>query len=168
MFRVALSIAAMVTCMSGGAAAQRSATPGGQPQQNAAGADRITLRGCIERADQLTPAGSAVGTTVDSQQFVLIKARAAESSDTTRTTTATGTSGVSGSAAASKESRAVGSMYRLDADASKLNPHVGHEVEVVGTSTGSAGTADAANPSAATAPHFSIESIKMLSETCPK
>jgi hypothetical protein len=122
--------------------------------------ERVTLTGCIERADQLTPAGTSAET-ADSQSFVLMKADAAGAS-ASEPAGAVGTSG------------AIGPMYRLVGKASDLNTHVGQKVEVTGTREASdaanaaAQTANASNPSASNAPRVRVESVKMLAETCPR
>jgi hypothetical protein len=120
----------------------------------------VTLTGCIERADQLTPAGTSAET-ADSQSFVLMKAGAAGAS-ASEPAGAVGTSG------------AIGPMYRLVGKASDLNTHVGHKVEVTGTREASdaanaaAQAANASNPSASKAPRVRVESVRMLAETCPR
>jgi hypothetical protein len=108
--------------------------------------DKITITGCVERADQVAGAASTLGTTVDSLSFVLL-------------TPPSGTAGTSGTKNAGSDKG-----YRLDGDVKKLNPHVGHKVEISGfvdepAATG--GTAAAAN-----GPKVKVESIKMLAETC--
>ena len=96
------------------------------------------------------------GTTVDSLSFVLMKATRGTAEDS-RTT---GTSGT-------KAAPETGSMYRLDADVSRLNPHVGHKVEVTGALDASATTATSVDPqTAANAPRVRVNAIKMISETC--
>ena len=115
----------------------------------------VTVTGCVERADQVS-APTAVGTTVDSLSFVLIKA-------TKGTATDSRTAGTSGT----KASTETGSMYRLDAAVSTLNPHVGHKVEVTGTLNASAATPVTADPpSASNAPKLRVNNVKMISETC--
>ena len=123
--------------------------------------DKITITGCVERADQVASAGSTA-TTVDSQSFMLINASkdgAASRSETV------GTSGTAG--AATKDAK--GETYKLDAEAAKLNPHVGHKVEVTGVvdSTASAPAASDA-PSRDSAPRIKVETVKMLAETCAR
>ena len=129
------------------------------PQSNAAPASRITLTGCVERADQMTPSGTAT-TTVDSQSFVLI--HATKSGTTEPRSEGVGTSGAANTGK--------GSMYRLDADRSKLNPHVGHKVEVTGAldAAGNTTPATADPPSAENAPRLKVDTVKMLSETCAR
>jgi hypothetical protein len=118
----------------------------------------ITVTGCVERADQVS-APAAVGTTVDSLSFVLIKA-------TKGTATDSRTAGTSGT----KASTETASMYRLDAAVSTLNPHVGHKVEVIGTLDAASATtaAPADPPSATTAPKLVVNRVKMISDTCAR
>jgi hypothetical protein len=121
---------------------------------NRATPGQITLTGCVERADQVAAAVTA-GTTVDSLSFVLIKATKGTAADAR----AAGTSGT-------QTSTEKDSIYRLDAEVSKLNPHVGHRVEVTGTLVGAAdSTVKSADPSAG-APRLKVDRVKMLSETC--
>jgi hypothetical protein len=114
--------------------------------------DKITISGCVERADQVA-SSAAVGTTVDSLSFVLINTPPQ----------AAGTSGVAGSP---RRDASMDKGYRLDAEVGKLNPHVGHKVEIAGTVVEPATTTGAA--SSANGPKVKVESIKMLSETCAR
>jgi hypothetical protein len=122
--------------------------------------ERVTLTGCIERADQVTPAGTNAET-ADSQSFVLMKADAAGASASERPA-AVGTSG------------GIGPMYRLVGKTSDLNTHVGQRVEVTGTrdvsdeANAKAQAANATNPSAANAPRLRVESVKVVAATCPR
>lgn len=134
---------------------------------------RTVVTGCIERADQLT-SRDALGTTVDSLTFVLIKAE-----EGTAQTTAVGTSGNTGT---SEAQPGLGRIYRLEGTEEMLNEHVGHRVEVSGTvvqqpaagaspaATATGGTADAAASglSAGRAPLLRAASVKLVSETCPR
>src|SRR5712691_3872880 len=104
------------------------------PQQTTTTKDpeKITITGCVERADQLA-AASTIGTTTDSLHFVLINIPSATAA----------TSGTKPGSGAS-----MGKGYRLDGDLEKLNPHVGHKVEITGFVDEPAPTnaaADAAN-----------------------
>src|SRR5690349_1190601 len=111
------------------AAQTTTATP--QPQTSTKTPEKITITGCVERADQMASAGaSTLGTTVDSLSFVLVDVPASGTA---------GTSGVKGSAPSTDKG------YRLDADVSKLNPHVGHKVEISGYVDEPAATNVAAN-----------------------
>jgi hypothetical protein len=129
------------------AAQTTTATP--QPQTSTKTPEKITITGCVERADQMSSAGaSSLGTTVDSLSFVLVDMPASGTA---------GTSGVKGSSSTDKG-------YRLDADAAKLNPHVGHKVEISGYVDEPAATNGAAN--SVNGPKVKVESIKMIAETC--
>lgn len=129
----------------------------GQPRTS--GGYTGTFTGCVERADQLATASAAAQSTdKDSQTFVLTNAFRGAAG-----TTPVGTSGA--------PARPVN--YQLDADAAKLNPHVGHQVEVTGVVSVVAG-GTASTPGAATVaaldsnPHLKVENIKMIAETCKK
>jgi hypothetical protein len=130
-------------------------TAGTTPAKGSAAptAKATTVTGCVERADQLTPGGTET-TTVDSQHFVLIRAQpSSEKAPAAATPTATAGS--------------LGPMYRLIVDAQKLNAHVGHKVEITGTVEPAAGAPPkSTDPSPATSPSLTVQSIKMLSETC--
>jgi hypothetical protein len=128
-------------------AAQSSASP---TQTNATKtADKITITGCVERADEMQGAGT-VGTTTDSQHFVLVNIPTAE---------AVGTSGSTSAGAP-----AMDKGYRLDADPKTLNPHVGHKVEITGFVDAPAATTGAAT--SVNGPMVKVQTVKMLSETC--
>ena len=129
------------------AAQTTTATP--QPQASPKTPEKITITGCVERADQMSSAGtSTLGTTVDSLSFVLVDMPPSG---------AAGTSGVKGRPSTDKG-------YRLDADVAKLNPHVGHKVEISGYVDEPAATNGAAN--SVNGPKVKVESIKMIAETC--
>ena len=135
------------------AAAFAAHTPTATPQQQTSTKtpEKITITGCVERADQMASAGAGtLGTTVDSLSFVLV--------DMPTSGTA-GTSGVKGNTSASTDKG-----YRLDADVAKLNPHVGHKVEISGYVDEPAATNGAA--SSVNGPKVKVETIKMLAETC--
>lgn len=133
------------------AAALAAQTTTATPQQPAStkAPEKITITGCVERADQMASAGgaSALGTTVDSLSFVLVD----------KPSGPTGTTGVTGNAAGDKG-------YRLDGDVAKLNPHVGHKVEITGYVDEPAATNGAAT--SVNGPKVKVDSIKMIAETC--
>jgi len=147
--------------------AAQTQTPASAPAQPNAAGEKVTVTGCVERADQVTPAGSTAGTSVDSLDFVLMKAPDATSASAAGSATAkseasaTGTSGSAGMP-----------LYRLQAETGKLNPHVGHKVEITGmrdaAGQSASQTPGAANATAtgANAPHLRVESVKMLAESC--
>jgi hypothetical protein len=121
---------------------------------------KITLTGCVERADQMNATGTAT-TTVDSLSFVLIHATRGTAADAPK-----GTTGTSSRTPAVDQGR----TYRLDGATSKLNPHVGHKVEVTGaldpSAADSAASGDPSSPSSA--PRLTVDTIKMLAETCAR
>lgn len=131
-------------------------------------ANHVTVTGCIERADQMTSSATNPTADPDSLQYVLVRADAAQG-NSGATPAPTGTTGTAGAAAQSRV------MYRLSGDQQKLNPHVGHKVEIVGTPTtmASNGTS-AATPSApgastmpaGPAPGLTVENVRMLDATC--
>jgi hypothetical protein len=136
----------------------QTSTASATPDQSAAPA-KITLTGCVERADQVASSGAAA-TTVDSLSFMLI--HASKDGGAASRPEAVGTSGT--------VSTSKGDMYRLDADVAKLNPHVGHKVEVTGVLDSTAASAPAATdpPSRESAPKVKVETVKMLAETCAR
>ena len=118
---------------------------------------KVTLVGCVERADQVLSREN-LGTTIDSLTFVLVKAEEGKASDQPAPAPRGG-------------QQDVGKTYRLEADLDTINPHVGHRVEVVGTlptdaPVGTAGRADAEPGAAGPPPVLKVESVKMLSSTC--
>jgi hypothetical protein len=127
--------------------------------QRPAADQKVTIVGCVERADQVL-AREDLGTTVDSLSFVLIKAEDAAAprnkSNSARS-----------SAAAGDADKTAGKTYRLGAAIDTLNPHVGHKVEItgamapVGTSGSNGGVAGVGVP-----PLIRVDSVKMLSLTC--
>jgi hypothetical protein len=149
-----------VATLLGSAAVGAQAPGASQGTAGTTAGERVTLTGCIERADQLTPSATTA-TTADSQSFVLIKADEAGVT-ASEPAGAVGTSG------------AIGPMYRLVGQNSDLNPHVGQKVEITGVRNASdranaaAQAANATNPSAANAPSVRVESVKMLAATCPR
>ena len=147
---------AVAVCMGvAGLVAQTTSTAtSGTPGQTTASkaGDKVTISGCVERADQVATPASA-GTTVDSLSFVLINTPPQQV-------------GTTGSTGAANRETSMDKGYRLDAEVGKLNPHVGHKVEIAGTVVEPAMTSGAA--SAANGPKVKVDSIKMLSETCAR
>lgn len=129
------------------AALAAQTTSSATPQRSTAKApEKITITGCVERADQVASPAATLGTTVDSLTFVL-------------RTPPPETAGTSGTRPAADKG------YRLDGDVAKLNPHVGHKVEITGLVTEAAATGAT---SSAEGPKVKVESIRMLSETCAR
>jgi hypothetical protein len=127
--------------------------------------NEITVTGCIRSTDQIAVGtsgsdGSSAGTTGSrsgndsSTKFVLTNLSSSESSGET--------AGTSGTKAAS-----TASGYRLDAEASKLTPHVGRKVEISGTvaNPGSTSPGDALFGGA---PRLKVISIRAIGSDCTR
>jgi hypothetical protein len=119
-------------------------------------AKHITVTGCIQRATP-SPTGTTgtAGTSGMATKFVLSSA----------TMSTTGTSG------RTEPSATAASQYRLDADDAKLTPHVGHKVEIAGTveeaTSAMPNPPPAAGSPAANEPKLKVDTVKMISSTCP-
>jgi hypothetical protein len=153
-----LSCAAAACVLSVSALAQTQPPPAPKtvPDQKTANeANRVTVLGCVERADQMQSASAT--TTVDSLSFVLIKPTPAKPT------------GTSGSAEVGNDAKAANSdrMYRLDAPVDQLNPHVGHKVEITGTLADNA-TSPTGAGSSTNAPRLKVDTVKMLDATCAR
>ena len=60
-----------------------------------------------------------------------------------------------------------GTTYQLQGDTSKLTEHVGHEVQITGSTSGGTGdSANSASAGAASQPSLNVKSIKHVSKTC--
>ena len=150
----------MRTLLFAGVALSCAAALGAQSQSKSStdrdAMKRVTVSGCVERADQMTPNDTT--TTVDSLSFVLIKPMADK---------ATGTAGTVTADAARANTDTDPRLYRLDGTVDQLNPHVGQKVEIVG-SVAEAPTEPKGTISPANVPRLKVESVKMLSATCPR
>jgi hypothetical protein len=142
-------LTATVCAVTVGLAAQTP--PQTPPSSSASQASKsITLSGCIEKA----PAEAGASAATAPPAFILADAAPAGS--------ASGTVGTSGGAKPA-------SKYRLDADAAKLTPHVGHKVEITGTvdeMSSSATPPSGATASSAAGPKLKVDSVKMVAATC--
>ena len=147
-------------------------------------ANKVTVVGCIERAapSATGTSGSAAGT-VNATAFMLTNTTqgSASSSGTSSSSGANapapgGTNKpatVAPSSGASAQAKMTGS-YRLDADESKLTPHVGHKVEITGTvdASGTAASSSSTSPTGASAsaqvsaPRLKVDEIKMIASSC--
>jgi hypothetical protein len=146
-----------------------------RPDLSAAKTSAVTLEGCIQRnapANATTPgatgtAGSAAGA------FVLVNATKSMGNAGAAPNAAAPATGAAGRPSASPSSAAIGPTYRLDAEDSKLSPHVGHKVEISGTveegssaNAAAAPSAAASNASSANVPKLKVDSIKMMAASC--
>lgn len=59
------------------------------------------------------------------------------------------------------------STYRLDAEDSQINPHIGHKVEITGTVEKDAANSSPSATSAMAEPKLKVDSVKMVAATCP-
>src|SRR5437764_10847331 len=59
-----------------------------------------------------------------------------------------------------------GTMYQLSGDTSKLNDHVGHEVQITGTSSAAAASSNSGAASGGTQQSLDVKNIKHISKTC--
>lgn len=140
-------LAAIVCAVTVGLVAQ--APPSSSASQ---ASKQVTLSGCIEKAP--TEAGASAATATPA--FILANAAPAASGSASDTV---GTSG--GAKPAAK--------YRLDADAAKLTPHVGHKVEITGTveeMSSAATPPSSATTSSAAGPKLKVDSVKMVAASC--
>ena len=163
---------------------------------------KVTLQGCLERAPGASATAGATGTSGSTAStagsFILSKAErkgpaAAKtlpsSSGASATATgqpgaagstgAIGTTGANAAGGASASAGAVAMSFRLQADASKLSPHVGQKVEISGTiedaaDARAAGTTDAQSSgnqspggkAGGTPQTLRVEEVKMVSASC--
>ena len=113
---------------------------------------KVTFSGCIERQ----PASAAAVTGAPTMPFMLTNATTAGAG------APVATSGGAGAAAAKVS-------YRLDGTESTLTPHVGHKVEITGTvdEQRPASAAAGGTTSATPAGTLKVDSVKMVSTTCP-
>src|SRR5262249_55939076 len=115
-------------CVCVAVSAAQSQAPAPRPSDNpasSAAANMLTIQGCVERSPQGTGVPGSAAATASGSSFML-----------TNVTKPTGTSGSTGGAT----SGTTASAYRLDAEDSKLSPHVGHKVELTGMIEAQAGS----------------------------
>jgi hypothetical protein len=135
---------------------QPASQPPSQTQRQAEpAAAKITLNGCIEKAEQPAAGG-----------FLLTNAMAGPASSTSGG--AVGTTGSASRPSASPSSSSAETTYRLDADSAQLTQHVGHRVEIVGTSAPSSAARSAEPGGRPAPPSLKVESIKMVAQNCDK
>jgi hypothetical protein len=132
-----------------------TSTPPAVPPGASAKADNITVTGCIQRSPQSSAAApstpGAVGTAGSSSRsdggFMLNVAKPSGA-------------GASPGASPAPGASSAASSYKLDADDSKLSPHVGHKVEI----TGSLDQASSSSPSSGL--RLKVDSVKMIATSC--
>lgn len=130
--------------------------PASPQTPSSASAKTVTVTGCVQRAQE-HPTGTT-GTTPSSAaeaKFVLTNASLKTNE------TPAGTTG------AAPAATAISSEYKLDADDTKLTPHVGHKVEITGTIEQPSAGEQKPPASAANAPKLKVEDVKMVATTCP-
>jgi hypothetical protein len=134
------------------APSQQPATPAQQPAPQTQAAPRqqsetgqltkTTISGCIQN---VAPAAGAAASAPTASKFELASAKMV-------TPAPVGTSGTATDAV----------RYRLEGDEKLITPHLNQQVEITGTVSPSSGTG------ATVAPMLKVESVKMVSATCPK
>jgi hypothetical protein len=143
----------------------------------------ITVSGCVQRASE-TGATGTTGTSGSTATFELTNAAIAggamgtASGSASGSGTGTGTGSGTGSATeatGTSGASAAAKTYRLVATDTQLSAHLNHKVQVTGTieeaSMGGTGTTSEATGTTgsarAAAPTLKVESVKMVSATCP-
>jgi hypothetical protein len=133
---------AMAIVASVGLAAQNATSSTGT-RGTSTSPNAISVTGCVQKAEPGVSGDS-------SPRFVLTNvARSGAPSPT----------GTSGSAGGSRA--ASGPTYPIDADDSKLAPHIGHQVEISGTFENSNPV-----PGVAGVPRLKVDSLRMLGASC--
>jgi hypothetical protein len=124
-------------------------------------ANAITVNGCMRSADQM-----AVGTSGSSVAGTSGSRSANDSSTKFVLTNVTSHGNSAETATAAAKAGSAPSGYRLDAEESKLTPHVGHKVEISGTIENPGSTSAAADDVFSSAPRLKVVSIRTLAATC--
>jgi hypothetical protein len=156
------TLAAIACAVAIGGAAQT--TDPAQTRSVTSTADKVTITGCVQRADA-TPIGTsgAVGESTTASKFILATPVASSSGATT-------TAGTSGTMKPDSSAVTTAINYRLDAEDSKLAPHVGHKVEITGTLEAAPTSPAAASESAAAptppSPKVKVDTVKMIASSC--
>jgi hypothetical protein len=168
MRKLLMSLGAMALMVTVGVHAQ---TPQAQPDPK----QIVTVSGCVQKETDVLKRPAAATNVGMGDEFVLthvaIRTAASPSEKEPSPAEPTGTSG------------ALGKVYRVMGDQEEsLKEHLGHRVEIVGTfkhetdarrELGAIGTsgkppATPAEPTAANTPEITINSIKMISQSCGK
>ena len=128
--------------------------PARQSESQSAAAKKITVTGCVAKAQQ-----AATGTTGSTDAAASAKETKFVLSDAAMSSSATADT-------AAPPATAIASEYKLDAADAKLTPHVGHKVEITGTVEESKGPTQAPAASAANAPTLKVDNLKMVAASC--
>ena len=136
-------------------------TSGSAQHRSSSAADRVTLIGCVRSAGTKPVGTSGTVGNMSDTKFILTNVIA---SDSAAASTAAAT------AAATPATSSDSGSYRLDADESKLSPHLGHKVEISGTveapSMNSPAATSAASAATQLAPRLKVDTVKMIGSTC--
>jgi hypothetical protein len=154
--------AAIAVGLTAGLLAQESPQAQQPSQSSRSSGKTITVTGCIQQAEKGATgtsgtASAPASSSANEPKFLLTNAALG----TQASGGAAGTSGAAPSAAS------VASEYRLDGDDAKLSPHVGHKVEISGTVSKASSATQAPAASAANAPKLKVDSVRMISSSCP-
>jgi len=141
----------------------------------------VTVSGCVQRAADTgtTSASAASGATTKFELTNAMMGSGAAGTTSSAAGTASGTAGSASEATGTSGRAGAAKTYRLDASDSQLSGHINHKVEITGTledasasasasgTTGSASETAGASASAKAAPRLKVQSVKMVSATCP-
>ena len=134
------------------APAPPSTTPTSPASARASADKKVTISGCIERQ----PPSAAAVTGAPTMPFMLTNASATGAGAPVATS-----GGAAGGASAARS-------YRLDGTEGTLTPHVGHKVEITGiVEEQRPASAAAGGTSSASAGTLKVDSVKMVSTSCP-
>ena len=160
--RILTSVLAMTTYAAIVSAQAPATTQAPTPSSQATKAASVTVEGCLQKgtASNTATPGATVGTSGSTTGFVLANAMKPSAS-----AGAPAAPPAAERPSAGAGSTSIASSYRLDADDSKLTPHVGHKVEITGSIDDSA-AAPAAGPNATSMPKLKVDSVKMIAATC--
>ena len=112
-----------------------------EPQAATVQLTKVTIGGCIQNAPPAAAAADAAPSSPAASKFDLANAKMVTSGPV-------GTTGTSAPVV----------RYRLEGDEKTLTPHLNHQVEIIGTVAPALGAA---------APMLKVDSVKMVSATCP-
>jgi len=136
-------------------------TPSAQSQSSrSSSANRVVITGCVERSSAtgaIGTSGSKGAASTGEAKFMLTHAMPGGAAS----------AGTPGAAGTSGSKEATAPTYELDAAESQVSSHVGHKVEITGELESQSAAASAAAGGAAREPKLKVESVRMISTTCP-